>query len=273
MISHALNLVQDEYLTEAADRLAAWAPLDHKSPSTIERLVRSNVRGKLGRVLRYQGHFSKALEHLQKCYDENENQALCKASKASSDLVYELADTLTELGRTAESREFVQRELRRLGEEGRLITAASTVLNLSLTETFLYEGEVKEAESIYLNLASSRMGHFVELQWRVGLARIAHLKSQWSDARDHWIQALHLLNTYFPRGKHHSGYTSLAILRSMHHALRKSLDGDLNADRDQINSLCDKTREQVQEIEATCALDGCRCWVPGLNSYWIAVVR
>jgi len=263
-VSEALNSVQNEDLNVAIIQLRSWSPLRPNNPSTMELIVVVNAQTQLAKVLRYQGHFEEALEHLEKLLHEATiPQSLFEDIR--TDIANELGIVLIEMHRPNEAREILQSEIDTRIRKRSTDTAASKLLHLSIAETLMRQGEIEEANDHYLRL--SNLGPFADLCRSVGLARVAHSRLEWSVAIERWTDALKILATHFPRGNSHSGYTSLGILKSMHAALSKS--GHITLSKSEHKELMHKTLEQVGNIEATCAAHGCKHWVPGLNSYWM----
>lgn len=255
-ISEALNSVQDEDLNAAISQLASWNPLATNSPSTMERVVFVNAQIQLAKVLRYQGKFDEALNRLNNVRREMAIN-LRLFEKDRSDIANELASVLTEKNEPVEARAILEEEMHNQGLRGRTNTAAFKLLQLSQAETFMRQGRFKDANECYSKLSS--LGPFANLCLKVGLARIAHSDRNWEVAFSHWTKALEILAKHFPRGDSHSGYTSLGILRSSQIALSNSGQHEMSC----------KTQEQIIVITATCAPEGCKHWVPGLNSYWM----
>ena len=168
---------------------------------------------------------------------------------------------LTEKGRPEQAQTILRMEIEKQNLKGKSNTAASKLLHLSLAETLLRQGQIEAANDCYKRL--SNLAPFANLWYNVGLARVAHARLDWPVASARWTDALKVLAEHFPRGDSHSGHTSLGILQSMHVALNKSGHKEL----------CNSTMKLILNIEVTCAPDGCKHWVPGLNSYWMDSIR
>jgi tetratricopeptide (TPR) repeat protein len=254
-VSEALNFVQDENLDAAISQLKSWEPLDPRNPSTMERVVLVNVQFQLAKVLRYQGRFDEAHHHLKN--PRKETMEGCLVCEIRTDVANEMGIVLTEMNRPVDAKRILQSEIDTLDRKGRTDTAASKSLHLSIAETFMRQGQTEAANDYYLRL--SKLGPFADLCHSVGLARVAHSRLEWSKAIEYWTSALGILTDHFPRGDSHSGYTSLGILQSMHVALSESGHEEYSH----------RTLRQIRVIEAACAPNGCKHWIPGLNSYWM----
>jgi tetratricopeptide (TPR) repeat protein len=258
-VSEALNYVQEEKLSDAITRLNVWSPLDPNEPSTLERVVLVNIQAQLAKVLRYQGRFDEALQYLENLHEVTTEGSLFEDIRA--DIANEFGNVLTEKNRPDKAQEILYAEIDNQKRKGRSDTAASKLLHLSLAETFMRQGNIEVANDYYTGL--SNLSPFADLCHNVGLARVAHANLDWPVAINHWTDALKILAKHFPQGDSHNGHTSLGILQSMHVALLNS----------GYEGLGRQTLEQITDIDAICAPNGCKHWIPGLNSYWIDSVR
>lgn len=264
-LSQALNLMQQELLTDAISLLKSWSPLDVKRPSTMERVVAFKINTNLGKILRYQGHFEESLACLKQTLEETRDDAMFKDSL--TDLVCNFGDTLLDQGRPVDAQEVIETELEYLDKRKNSASSASSAsqrLQLSLAECYIEQQLVHKAESSYLEQYEKlKSGTFAELRCTIGLARVAHLRSEWKVAQDNWVKALALVNTGFGLGANNNPYTALAILKSMHKALLESREYDTAA----------KTLDRVRDTEATCSPMGCKHWIPGFTTQWLATLR
>ena len=82
------------------------------------------------------------------------------------------------------ARQRIQAEVDRLSNCGKGDSVPSSLLKLSLAETFVEQGQHDRAESLYLELyvAVSDLTRFGKLRLAMGLAWITHLQSEWADA-------------------------------------------------------------------------------------------
>ncbi|KAH9827232.1 TPR repeat [Teratosphaeria destructans] len=231
--------------------LSNWKPINPESPSTIERHVLGLVLSKLGMVCRFQGRFSDALTTLQ--------QVVCSQSGliSLSDTTSELADVLTELDRPDEAISTIDKEQEACAGNAESNTAEQRRLQLSLAEAFMRKGLLQDAASIYR--ASNQGGSFAELRTTIGLARIAHLQSDWDGAFEHWNCALKRISGDFPRGDTHSGHTYLAVLESTYHVLLMRGEHKYAA----------QTLANITQIRETSDSRGCTNWIPGLSNHWL----
>lgn len=257
-VSEALNFVQEEQLDDAIIRLSSWSPLDPDHPSLMERVVLVNAQTQLAKVLRYQGRFDRALSLLEKLHETTVEDDLFEDIR--TDIVTEFGNVLTEKNQPDKARIVLQAEIDTRTWRGNPHASASNMLHLSLAETYLRQGQIDTANGCYSRL--SNLTPFASLWHSVALARVAHHNLDWPVAIDRWTDALKILAKNFPRGDSHSGHTSLGILKSMHVALLISGRGEAGQVRHQ-------TLNQIRDIEATCAQNGCKHWIPGLNSYWM----
>lgn len=233
--------------------------MDPNEPSTMERVVLVNAQAQLAKVLRYQGRFDEALTCLENIHEATMRESLFEDVRV--DIANEMGAVLTEKGRPEQAQTILRMEIEKQKLKGRSNTAASKLLHLSLAETLLRQGQIEAANDCYKRL--SNLAPFANLWYHVGLARVAHARLDWPIALARWTDALKVLAEHFPRGDSHSGHTSLGILQSMHVALNKSGHKELG----------NRTMKQILDIEVTCAPDGCKHWVPGLNSYWMDSIR
>ncbi|KAH0556873.1 hypothetical protein GP486_005337, partial [Trichoglossum hirsutum] len=258
VVSFADNLTQNTKFTLARQELCEWEPVDPTSPSSMERIVLRSRNITLGKILRYKGHFQKALAYLEGVLHESQRDKFYEGSGWRHVLLSNIADLLCELDRPADVEGLLNPELRNMADEG-YRKSSGRCLQLSLIESFMKRGMYAEAEERLLNL--KRVYETIPNQdifakggifrmWAT-LARISHLRSRWDEALSFWTQSLRTLEIVGRGEGPNSGIVRYCISYT-HFKL-----GNLRESSE--------TLEEAKKI-----LDGTKriFWVVGFNSYW-----
>ncbi|KAL8781521.1 MAG: hypothetical protein Q9213_005970 [Squamulea squamosa] len=170
-----------------ADR---YRPLDDAHPSTMEALVLADKQFVRGRIYRYKGGFTTAVTLLQ---PYNKNLDLVHSGQRTA----QLACVLCEKGQFDLAEDMLRHELVGLKDQGLEDVSFGRDIRLSLAETLLMKGLLREAEEHFraleelfescdVNLATG----IGRLRLWLGLARISHRQGLWVDATNRWKSAL-----------------------------------------------------------------------------------
>ncbi|KAI9847786.1 MAG: hypothetical protein M1837_001679 [Sclerophora amabilis] len=261
VVSFAENMVQDGLLAVARKELLEWNPMDPALPSTMERGVLRSRNINLGKILRYEGRFQEALPYLEDILRESVDDQFYQGAGWRRTLLSNIADLYCELHRAADAEDLLDPELKRI--TGIQSTSSGRRLQLSLTESFIQRGMYDEGTECLMKLKPiyesipnpdiiSSRGHF--RVW-TGLARIAHLRSQWDEALFRWREALKILET-LGREK---GFNSGLVRYSISHALLKL-------------GKREESSATLSQAKIDLASEGRKYWIVGLNSYWFDFV-
>lgn len=255
VIQRSLDCIQVEELSQAAQILHKWNPLSLIAPSLMEQTVLFRKNLLLGKVLRYQGHFKQAHQHLQ------EALALTKRPQVDltfdedlRDLTCELADTLRELNEPCAAEVLLREQLARMDEHvpGSAMPGRS-LLQASLAEALFAQGQMGEAEQLCLQARSSRnIMKLGTLRFAITLAKIAHMADKPRAAQQFWSEALAAISK-FPLT---NGRTTRIILLSAHEVLPEN----------QVDQIRQQSVEQVKHLEELAR-------PTGGTHYWIAGIR
>lgn len=260
ILSQALNFMQRECLDKAIEKLEMWEPSNPERPSRLEHVVFIKILTNRGKVLRWQGDFTKSHECLKEALQKTEADDMSKDLR--TEVVCNLGDTLIELSRFKEAQELLDKEYDFLKKSGRANSKVSRTLQLSLAETYMQQWNVTEAEHYYEELSGKfEKDKFARLRWTIGVARVAHVRSDWKLAQKRWQNALNLAYTDLELGDMNNPYTHVTISKSLRQVILKS-SPDYTADQ-----------PYLQNLVSSCRRKGCKNWIPGFNSHWLAAVE
>lgn len=252
-LQRALNCVQVDNLPQAEQLLEEWRSLGEE-PSPMEQVIDFRRSVLLGRVLRTQGRFTEAHNHLQRSYDLAEQLRELSFDDDRRDLISEMADTLRELEKPHDAEVYLRREFARRGEDMQDPPASGkSLLEASLAEVLFAQGRIEEAERVCIE-AESRADNMMKLgklRICIVLAKIHHVRSEHGKALRYWNEAMRQVGR-FPGT---TGRTTRAILLSARENMRSL---GLTDNRDQV----------LQHTASSDALG-----TPGGMLYWIAGMR
>lgn len=249
----ALNCYQVDDLVQAEQILEMWRPLGPE-PSLMEQVVQYRKGITLGKVLRTQGRFSEAHQHLKKSYDLAEQLHDLSFDEDRRDLISEMADTLRELDKPQAAEEYLRKEFARRQEKGQDPAASGkSLLEASLAEVLFAQGRTDEAERLCIQTESraENLMKLGKLRICIVLAKICQMRSDHERALRYWDEAMRQV-ARFPGATGRTTRTILLARRANMRALG-----------------LDDTRDQPQLHTAEADALG----TPGGMLYWIAGMR
>jgi len=258
-VAWAKMLLQRDDPGKAATHLRKWISQSPQKLSTLERLTMREVNVTIANALRYQGDFAAAREYLEDMLTEADANDVLNTGHV--DLLCNLGDVYCELNNPGKARELLSVGLGQLRAMHSKNSPWLTRLNLSLAETYLRQSSTKEAEEVLEQIqeCSQRGYHltsFQKLRLQVSMARIAHLRRNWSTALRYWTGSLQLIEEY-PFGV---GHTTRVIHYSISTVLSELGELELSS-------------KSLAESEKMLRSGGCVHWIAGLTSYWDKHVR
>ncbi|RHZ43372.1 LipA and NB-ARC domain protein [Aspergillus thermomutatus] len=200
VISFAENLIRKGKLIEAKAELSEWKPLDI-APSSLEKITSRARDITLGKILRLQGLFHKALAQLDGILQGCLLDEYFEGTGWYRVLLSEVADLRCALGQPLEAEKLLIQELTPMREKGTQDIATGRRLRMSLAETYLERNMFAQAEELLLELqrAFSSSGEpdynaqfYIFRVW-ISLARISHMQSESEQAISRWRNALSAL--------------------------------------------------------------------------------
>jgi hypothetical protein len=247
IIQRALNHIQLDQLDKAIATLATWRP--GSTPlSAMEQVVLFRQQLIMGKILRYQGHFTASLQSLQI------SQGIAKTSQDTifredaSDLVCNLADTFLELDDPPEAESRLRDAIeRRLPSQGALIIA--------LAECIFAQRRFVEVDNTLQPVFESdiKLTKVDELRLTILQAKLSHVQSQFPEAFRYWTQALGILRRLYVS----SGRTTRIILLSQCHVLHHQ----------GLFEVENRTRSHLDALDECAERNGAICWISGLR-HW-----
>lgn len=252
-IQRALNCIQIEDLSQAEQLLNQWRPFDQK-PSLMESTVLFRKGLILGRIMRFRGRFSEALDHLMITSRLSSQLHNLSLDEDLRDLTCELADTLRELDQPQAAEKYLREEFARRDRCLKDTTAFTgrSLLEASLAEVLFAQGQIEEAEHLCLQAQSrGNLMKFGKLRLAIVLAKLYHTSSNYEKAFHYWNEALKVIAS-FTMG---NGRATRTILLSIHATL-----GSLN--------LPDIQNDSLRQVDVMDQLEK-----PGGTQYWIAGLR
>ena len=255
IIQRALNHIQVEELALATQVLNMWQPLG-EIPSQIEEVVLFRKHLILGKISRFQGNFNVSLGHLQRSKGIADKFTTLSVDEDRSDLVYNLADTLQELGDHVNAEHQLRTEIARSGHDR---TSAQRILKLALAESLFSQGRHEQASALCFEIQTCPKTSKIEnLRLCIVQAKLCHVHSDWDGALRHWTDAMLAVGRF----KMTSGHTTRIILFSICYTLRCQGRHELEL----------KSSDQFAILEKLAGPGGSMHWIAGLR-HWLIYMQ
>ncbi|KAH8698467.1 hypothetical protein BGW36DRAFT_376153 [Talaromyces proteolyticus] len=252
-IQRALDHIQVEELTNAAEVLAAWEPISPPSSMEIVVLFRKHII--MGKIERYRGNFKESLAHLMISINLVNDYKDIVFLEDSSDLVCSLADIYLELEDPVAAERCLRNEI------AQRRTGSVTLLRLTLAESLFAQDRQFDAQVICNEIKSlPKLLRMEKLRLSIILAKLAHINAKYNEALGYWTEALTSISRYNLT----TGQSTRIILLSMCDVLRQARNLDTGIESQ--NQL--RTQEQLRSIEDLTGPTGVFYWIGGLR-HWL----
>ncbi|GKT54677.1 NB-ARC domain-containing protein [Colletotrichum tofieldiae] len=262
-IQASLNSIQVEELPAATAVLEKWQP--HPQLSVMDYVVLYRKHFLLAKILRYQGHFEKALDHLKESQDITSRCDGLVFEEEVRDFASSYADTLRELNRPSEAEKFLCGKLPLVNESAR------NILNVSLAESLFAQWTsdpdrddldardvLRKAGDLCLQLHSvTSLPKYEKLRVCITLAKSHHVQSHLDLATMYWTEALDAVSKF----AFTSGITTKVIMRSMMDILEHQHSDPV------VVSTRLKSHNEFATLKKFGKKDGISNWVPGLKDW------
>jgi tetratricopeptide (TPR) repeat protein len=252
-----LALSYSARLKDALSLLERFQPSDNPSQLETITLVRKSLMK--ARILRFLGSFEQARDILDSItHPDNEVSipTLCNA-------MHHLAAVNCELNNSKKGGAIIKHYLELFHERKWQNLARTRLLQLSLAECLLEDGEYAEAQEVYEPLLETyetlpqatylmRMAH---VRVYLGLARISHIQGRWQHAISLWQKVRNMAVEFCDRG----GFTEMVAVLSLSDAYLKT--GQYG---------CEDLYRQGEDMYKR---NGIQHWYAGIGSKWVPIVR
>lgn len=248
VIQRALNHIQLDQLDKAIPVLAAWQPVSQQH-SAIEQVVLFRQHLIMGKIYRYQGHFTASLQHLQRSRSITNTAKDLVFVEDAGDLACNLADTYLELDEPAEAESCLQAAIdSQVPKQGALIIALAECL-------FAQKRFVEVDETLRrVSQCQLKLMKMDKLRLAIVQAKLSHIRSQFEEAFGYWTEAISNLRRFTLA----SGRTTRIILLSQCHVLHRQGLFDIE----------NRTRDQLDALEECADRSGALYWISGLR-HWL----
>jgi tetratricopeptide (TPR) repeat protein len=257
ILSLVENMILREKYSEASTLLSSWETKQHP-PSRIELQVVRMKNTVIGRISRYKGDFSHAAECLNLCLWGVSTET------ARYHVKFHLADVYCELQRPEAAEQLLEQDVAQLKKGTVASKRVLRRLLLPLAEALILQSRWEEAESELVILiemfdemvcpdASDQLGHIRAI---IGLARVAHHRSNYQTTLDRTDEALKLV-------EHYSTFAENTFYGFFLHSLRASMYRKME-DSSAVGN-CLKLSEQFDQQP--------RHFITGLGTYVLKLVR
>ncbi|KAJ6116195.1 hypothetical protein N7523_005538 [Penicillium sp. IBT 18751x] len=248
IIQRALNHIQLDQLDKAMAALAAWQPVSQRH-TVMEQVVLFRQHLIMGKILRYQGHFTASLQYLQRSQSITNTAKDLHFVEDASDLACNLADTYLELDEPAEAEGCLRAAIgSQAPKQGALIIA--------LAECLFAQKRFVEVDEILrcLSQCQLKLMKMDKLRLAIVQAKLSHIRSQFEEAFRYWTEAMSNLRRFNLA----SGRTTRTILLSQCHVLHRQGLFDIET----------RTRHQLDALEECADRSGALYWISGLR-HWL----
>lgn len=195
IIQRSLNCIQIADLSTAQKLLEDWNPHD-ADPSPLEKILSFRKYSLLGRVMRLQGNFDKALKLLKAAHQASRMPSELVFDEDLRDLTCDLADTLRELDAPVAGEEYLRAEIIRRTERPDPLPGKS-LLELSLAEALFAQERYEETNEICVDIESrASLLKYERLRVNVILAKLSHMRSEFEAALSRWSEAMQALQEF-----------------------------------------------------------------------------
>lgn len=203
----------------------------------------------MGKILRYQGHFTASLHSLQI------SQGIAKTAhdlifrEDASDVVCNLADTYLELDEPREAerclRDAIEHQMPNQG-----------TLAITLAECLFAQGKLVEVDDTLRSMfqCEFKLTKRDKLRLAIVQAKSWHVRSQFEEAFRYWTEAMSTLGHFNLAG----GRTTRIILLSQCHVLHHQ----------NLYEVENRTRHQLDALERCAERSGALYWISGLR-HWL----
>ncbi|PTD04502.1 hypothetical protein HYE67_001031 [Fusarium culmorum] len=195
IIQRSLNCIQVADLSTAQKLLEDWDPYDAE-PSPLETILSFRKYSLLGRVMRLQGNFEKALELLKTAHQASQITGELVFDEDLRDLTCDLADTLRELNEPVAGESYLRTEITRRTERPDPLQGKS-LLELALAEALFAQERYGEAKEVCVDIESrASLLKYERLRVNVILAKLSHTRSDFEAALSRWSEAMQALQEF-----------------------------------------------------------------------------
>ncbi|CAG7555081.1 unnamed protein product [Fusarium equiseti] len=195
IIQRSLNCIQIADLSTAQKLLEDWNPHD-ADPSPLEKILSFRKYSLLGRVMRLQGNFDKALKLLKTAHQASRMPSELIFDEDLRDLTCDLADTLRELGEPVAGEEYLRAEIIRRTERPDPLPGKS-LLELALAEALFAQERYEETKEVCVDIESrASLLKYERLRVNVILAKLSHMRSEFEAALSRWSEAMQALQEF-----------------------------------------------------------------------------
>ncbi|KAF7185673.1 hypothetical protein HII31_13014 [Pseudocercospora fuligena] len=227
VITIANNLLLEDKPAGAITELVAWKPLNERNVSPYEQDIEHQKSTLLVRALRYEERFQDAIEYCESILPSTGHPKEPTQIRPGwqLQLFIQLSDLYCEVGTPSCALKLLQSEIKYVEALNQHQTPRGTDLLLCHAEALLRQGSYEAAQFAFLAILetlqktpiSDMLSQSKNFRALAALARISHLKQDWSDAMARWSVALEFLRKYKWRNTFFEGVVLLSLAQALHH--------------------------------------------------------
>ncbi|PYH93607.1 hypothetical protein BO71DRAFT_327280 [Aspergillus ellipticus CBS 707.79] len=248
ILQRALNHIQLDRLDKAMASLAEWQPVSQPH-SAMEQVVLFRQYLLMSKILRYQGHFTASLQHLQRPQNITITAKDLVFVEDASDLACNLADTYLELDESAVAESCLRAAIKHQASK-------QAAVMIVLAECLFAQQRFTEVDEILRRISECQLKlmKMDKLRQSIVQAKLSHIRTQFEEAFRHWTEAMSNLGRFTLA----SGRTTRIILLSQCHVLHRQGLFDIE----------NRTRDQLDALERCSGMSGASYWISGLR-HWL----